>query len=236
MIKLICTFEGKIIREHAFDEAPVSIGRHPKNAIVIDNLAVSGFHAHIIKTPEGFAVEDAGSLNGTFLNNARVEGKAPLRSGDRVTIAKHTLIFLILEGGAHAGAGSDFIDRTLVLDTQRHRELSGKYPPPDPFEGNPTGAFKVLEGSAERSEYVLWGGFATIGSTKDAHIKMTGFFAPDIAAMVQRTAEGYFISPPETGKSPRINGMELPGLTALKEGDIIDLPGLKLKFFYWVEK
>ena len=41
----------------------------------------------------GFAIEDLGSLNGTFVNRRRVDSK-PLEDGDEVQIGKYKLTFL----------------------------------------------------------------------------------------------------------------------------------------------
>jgi pSer/pThr/pTyr-binding forkhead associated (FHA) protein len=47
MPMLILKFEGKALREIPVDREPVTIGRAPDNAIPIDNLAVSNYHARI---------------------------------------------------------------------------------------------------------------------------------------------------------------------------------------------
>ena len=47
----------------------------------------------LVRDDEGYTIEDAGSLNGTYVNRRRVE-KAKLEDGDEVQIGKYRLTFL----------------------------------------------------------------------------------------------------------------------------------------------
>ena len=48
----------------------------------------------------GFAVEDLGSLNGTYVNRVLVEQATPLRQGDEVQIGKFRMVFCLSEAGS----------------------------------------------------------------------------------------------------------------------------------------
>ena len=52
-------------------------------------------HATVRRVGDGFLVEDAGSLNGTYVNQSRVENAA-LSDGDEVQIGKFKLVYLDL--------------------------------------------------------------------------------------------------------------------------------------------
>jgi hypothetical protein len=69
------------------------IGRSPECDVFLDDVTVSRRHAVVLRTEEGFSIEDQGSLNGTFLNRRRIES-APLEDGDEVQIGKYRLTFL----------------------------------------------------------------------------------------------------------------------------------------------
>ena len=69
------------------------IGRSPDAAIFLDDVTVSRSHAFVRRGDEGYVIEDAGSLNGTYVNRRRVE-KARLEDGDEVQIGKYRLTFL----------------------------------------------------------------------------------------------------------------------------------------------
>ena len=72
MAKLILRFEAAVLKEIPLQKASLSIGRLLGNDIVIDNLAVSGYHARLSLDQDHYVLEDMNSLNGTFLNNQRV--------------------------------------------------------------------------------------------------------------------------------------------------------------------
>ena len=72
--------------EFIFDllEERLSLGRNPRNEIVIDNNQISSFHAEFVRQPGGsYVLTDLKSSNGTFVNGKRVES-ADLKPGDRV--------------------------------------------------------------------------------------------------------------------------------------------------------
>ena len=53
-------------------QAPVLIGRAPECTLVLDDDFASGRHARLFPQDGGWAVEDLGSTNGTFLGGVRV--------------------------------------------------------------------------------------------------------------------------------------------------------------------
>ncbi len=93
MFKLILKFQDTVLQEFVFEHTPVTIGRRDANDITIDNMAVSGTHAHIeMEEPETYVLEDLESLNGTFVNDNRVFREV-LHDGDSILIGKHHLDF-----------------------------------------------------------------------------------------------------------------------------------------------
>ena len=70
-----------------------TIGRSPDNDIFLDDVTVSRMHAVLVARDGGFAVEDQGSLNGTFVNRRRIDS-APLENGDELQIGKYRLTFV----------------------------------------------------------------------------------------------------------------------------------------------
>ena len=73
--------------------AVTTIGRHAESTIVLDDITVSRRHSEIHKTDGRYLVKDAGSLNGTYVNQERVD-VAELRQGDELQAGKFHLIFL----------------------------------------------------------------------------------------------------------------------------------------------
>ena len=76
----------------ALTELEYLIGRHRDNGIQVPDLGVSGFHARIYRGPEGYAIEDLKSRNGTWVNGVRIF-HATLSNGDCVHVGQTDLIF-----------------------------------------------------------------------------------------------------------------------------------------------
>lgn len=92
----IATSMMKILRpgRGAAESTPgaIRIGRSNDNDIVIPEVLASRHHATLIPTPRGTEIHDNRSINGTFVNGARVD-VALLRDGDVVTIGNIDLVF-----------------------------------------------------------------------------------------------------------------------------------------------
>lgn len=63
-----------------------TIGRSSNNDITINDPEISRRHAHILQQENGFAVEDLGSTNGTFVNGQRCVGVIALQDGDEIDL------------------------------------------------------------------------------------------------------------------------------------------------------
>jgi hypothetical protein len=73
------------------DDTVTNLGRHPDSEIMLDDITVSRRHVSIERTPQGYMVADEGSLNGTYINQERVD-RAYLRHGDELQIGKFRLV------------------------------------------------------------------------------------------------------------------------------------------------
>ena len=70
-----------------------SIGRSADSAIFLDDVTVSRTHATVLKNGNEFVLKDAGSLNGTYINNVSI-AEHTLVSGDEFQIGKFHLLFI----------------------------------------------------------------------------------------------------------------------------------------------
>jgi len=73
-------------------DAVVAVGRMSECDIVLNDSNVSRRHAEIRPTPDGFALVDLGSTNGSRVNGVRVVQR-DLRDGDEITIGNTRLTF-----------------------------------------------------------------------------------------------------------------------------------------------
>ena len=67
------------------------IGRHPESDILLDDITVSRRHAEVIKTSSALIVRDLGSLNGTYVNQTRVDEFA-LKHCDELQVGKFRMV------------------------------------------------------------------------------------------------------------------------------------------------
>jgi DNA-binding winged helix-turn-helix (wHTH) protein len=74
-----------------------TIGRDPASSIPLVTTGVSRRHAQIIATADRFVLEDLASKNGTWLNEARVDGPVELHEGDEIRIGMVSLVFRLTD-------------------------------------------------------------------------------------------------------------------------------------------
>ena len=86
----------------------VIMGRHPNCEIVLDNVAVSRYHAQILESHGFFYLEDLHSRNGTLLNGTVIEGRTELHENDTISICDIQMQFLL-----DYQQSPDFIDSAI---------------------------------------------------------------------------------------------------------------------------
>lgn len=75
------------------DQPRMTVGRDPESSIFLNDVTVSRSHAVLHVDGPAVRIEDAGSLNGTYVNDSIVTD-AVLRSGDAVQIGRFQMVFL----------------------------------------------------------------------------------------------------------------------------------------------
>ncbi len=71
----------------------ITLGRATDCTVPIRDRYLSRRHAEIIFDRESWIVRDCGSVNGTLLNGTRLNGSAPLKPGDRITLGDSEVLF-----------------------------------------------------------------------------------------------------------------------------------------------
>ena len=257
MAKLNLKFGDSVLKEVTLTQTPATIGRLPDNTLQIDNLAVSGHHAKVSWEEGHYVVEDLGSLNGTYVNNKRVE-KATLLHGDQVLIGKHVVEFknegslaLGAMTAAKAGPVTPKLENTIMLDTKRAQEMIAEKAMAASAASGPLGVgrpmamaaaaaipkerigmLSVLEGRTDHDKYILTGKMTMIGKSEMASIKLKGLFAPQSAALISKRENKYFIAPAEKRTKLRINGEKVEGQRELNGGDVIEVASMKAAFSF----
>ena len=239
MSRLVLKFERAALKEVPLGTRPVTIGRAPDNDIQIDNLAVSNYHARVYVEAGSLVVEDLNSLNGSFLNDIRVE-RAMLKDGDEILIGKHQILVDQVHDAAFTldaerRAPAPRVNETMILDTEQRRKLlemasaAGERSQLAP-ERLRVPTLTVLKGRTDQKEYRISGKLTVIGHSKMATVRLRGWFTPDVAAQINKHEDGYYLG--RGDRVPRLNGVGIDGLTRLNEGDVIEVGRVRLSFVF----
>jgi pSer/pThr/pTyr-binding forkhead associated (FHA) protein len=255
MAKLRLMFNEAVLKEFNLSQGTLTVGRLPDNTVHVDNPAVSSHHARIYWETDHFVLEDLNSLNGTFVNNRRVS-KVTLKDGDQVLIGKHILLFKDEwheDAPVPGAAGPEAtvrvmpkMDATMMLDTKKAKEMlaasaasqaeAGGTPSGDttvlPPARERVGVLTVMSGKTDQPRYVLSSKLNVIGKSDMASIKLKGWFAPKVGAVINRREHKYFIAASERDVKVLVNGERIAGQKELGEGDIIEVAGIKASFSF----
>jgi two-component system cell cycle response regulator len=119
---------AKLGKRYLLSEQQSVVGRSPSVNIIINEASVSRQHARFVLVPEGVAVEDMGSSNGTFVNDIRTQGAVCLADGDIVRLGTVLLKFFAhdnVESVMHdkiyrmatIDAGTQIFNKQYLIDT-----------------------------------------------------------------------------------------------------------------------
>jgi len=234
MAKLILTFNKKVIREYSFDKGGITIGRNEENSVVIDNLAVSGFHARIDKAGSEYILTDLQSTNGTFVNDQKVTSHK-LGGGDNILVGKHVILFVDTEAQSLEDQEKDRnlpLDRTIVLDTLKQRELLAKQKVAAQASKAPekVGVLSFIDGSG-LGDIELIKKLTKLGKADTSEIRLSGILMPATAATISRRPSGYAISFTGGMTKLKVNRRVVKDSVPLKDFDTIELGSYKFQFY-----
>ena len=96
--------------DHELTEETLTIGRAPDNVFHIDDGSMSGHHATVAPSADGYALTDLGSTNGTTVNGKPLAAgtEHTLSPGDRIHFGNMEVVFdpEHADAGAHELPGS----------------------------------------------------------------------------------------------------------------------------------
>lgn len=229
---LTLKFKDTKINEYRLqDGGNLTIGRRDANNIVIENLAVSGFHAKIDSIDKGFLLTDLKSKNGTFVNGQLVASHW-LGHGDTVNIGKHTLVFSYEEGEERIGSGGS-MDKTMVMDTDKYRDMLSKSATSvagQTRQEESVGVLSFLAGN--QKEYEIRKKLVKIGKDGSSDIVIGGLLTGKTAATISKHPKGYYLSYVGGMTKPKVNGVAVKESVLLKEFDRVEIGHLKAQFVY----
>lgn len=222
-------FKDNVLGEYPIHEGQsLTIGRKDSNTIPIENLAVSGHHAKIDAVGDGYLLTDLKSKNGSFVNKTLVSSHW-LQHGDVVLIGKHTLVFTYTDDEERP-AESQSMDQTMVMDTDKYREMLAKAAPSgQSAKKAAVGVLSYLSGG--EGEVELNKKLIKIGKNSANDIIVGGLMMGQTAATISKRPNGYSLAYVEGMTKPKVNGETVKESVMLKEFDNIEIGSAKLQFF-----
>ena len=241
MARLVLKFDSQVLREIPIGAHPLTIGRAPDNDVHIDNLAVSDHHARLYAEGGKMVIEDLGSLNGTYVNEIRVD-RAALRDGDNIQIGKHQLQLDTVHETSTTIADSVSAARKMpnakIADATeephgllRHNAVASpgaealSMPSADLLHA-PTAARAERTHRSERIHPRRqidrdW-------QFTDRCCAAAGLVRSPVGAQINHHPDGYYLGLGD--RVPKLNGQPIHGPTRLRDGDIIQVGRVRLQF------
>lgn len=110
----------------------VAIGRDISNDLVFNDPEVSRYHARLTRQAQGYALEDLGSTNGTFVNGARLAVPRVLAQGDIVSLGETVRLGFesSYDAGRDAGVGVATMADAPVRTPRTVESMPSPYQPP----------------------------------------------------------------------------------------------------------
>lgn len=142
-----------------------TIGKDPSNNIPLGDEGISGFHAELRVDGDHIYLTDAGSINGTHVNDLRVTARTQLRANDVIRI--HTVELCLMDPKAEAPASSD-VGATAISPALSNIPVSS------PIQQS-AWALKAKTGSSAGTVYpISLSGVSVLGRSSECDITLPG--------------------------------------------------------------
>ena len=248
MPSLILMFKNKQLMKYTLlDGATITIGRHNSNDMVIDNLVVSGLHAHVDYQDGDITITDLQSKNGTYRNGERIS-QAVLQHGDLITIGKHNIkIDLEDDNPDHKSElnrkpGMNGSKTMSLEELGEDPEIGVSTLAGDMVTPSPSST-EAKSAKTSGSDYLVWlsggrgrikisDGQTQIGKNEDAQIIVKGLRASLVgtpAAVINKQAGEYWLTYTNGVIKPKRNGQTVKGRVKLSHKDTISVGPAKLE-------
>lgn len=245
MASIVLTLDGEILQEYDLTQARTTIGRRPYHDIYIDNLAVSGDHAVIARTPDGYAIEDSGSTNGTLIHGEAID-RHVLQDGDIAEIGRYKLRFVAGPDKAGVQDAEKTVAPRSPFAGKSVAALKGEAPPVDaaterfpttfspelsPRSHGGVGTVTGIEAAAHPAVLKIISGSQS-GHEIPLDKPLTSLGKPGVqVALVTRRPLGYFLSHVDGHHFPLVNGNAINDKPCpLNHHDLIEFGAVKMQF------
>lgn len=202
-----------------------ALGRAADSDLVIADPLVSGRHAEVRSIGDGYVLADAGSRNGTFLNDGQVMAPTPLADGDVIRLGDATLTFS--QPLVQLPAESE----SLALPGAVGPAVSGLFVTPDALEVPAPPApqmLGMLEGTGRRFE--LFGTVIAIGRDPAADVSVTDPAVSGTHAQIAEHDGSLYVRDLGSRNGTYVNRALVSVPHPLADGDVIHVGETDLTF------
>ena len=228
---LVVTFGSNVLESRRLDKEEISIGREDTNDIVLNNPSISRQHS-VIHVSDGIvSIKDLGSVNGTFINNVKMD-EAVLDIGDEIVVGKYMIKLksektldpeLDLPFQSSEQGKSIDVETFRVDDNTRKKML-------ERYQSGKDINFPILILSNNKQIKITEDNFL-IGRGSDSNLKIKGNFIKDIhVKIIKLSSTSYkMISMGSLFSPVRVNGKKTKE-KILRHGDVIEIGEEKIVF------
>jgi pSer/pThr/pTyr-binding forkhead associated (FHA) protein len=184
----------------------ITIGRKEGNTIRLIEQNISRYHARLVRSQNGYYIEDKGSYNGTKINGDKITGRRHLKEGDKIVLG----------------------DYRLALKYEKDKEAPApKAAPERPPEPRPR--LCLLSGPTAGRMFTLAQDDILLGRTDENDIILSHPSISRNHAKIITQGNAYQIVDLGSANGVRVNGQEF-GKAELRPGDKVDLGHVRLRF------
>jgi len=216
-------------REFSYDfrQEVITLGRDPQNDIPVPLTTVSRRHARIFFERGDFFLEDLGSTHGTSHNGKKLAKKEKklLRDGDTIAVMEFSIAFKTTAArmlDRQPGEKTEQLARRMVQEVLA--SLGGE-------DVDPT-SLRIMNGSDEGRRYPIAEGQAEVvlGRAAECDLVLDDHNTSRRHCLIRRTWNGFTAQDLGSKNGVLVNGVRIEGQKELKDGDEIQVGGVKLTF------
>lgn len=228
-LRVVLELPDKPAREFSYDfsQPVISMGRDPGNDIQIPLTTVSRQHARIFYERGDYFLEDLGSTHGSEHNGRKLDRgeKRLLRDGDQIRVMTFSITFQTTAGTSldrKPGEKTEALARRMVQEVLQ--SLGGDQSDPP--------ALRIMNGPDEGKRYELAEDAHEIvlGRSPECDITLDDQNVSRRHCLIKRDWHGFTAQDLGSKNGVLRNGVPINGAQLIKDGDEIQIGGVKLTF------
>jgi hypothetical protein len=189
---------NELTKQSELGDERMTIGRTEGNTLVLADSGVSKQHAAIEYENGDYFITDLGSSDGVFLNSKKIE-REKLKYWDEIQIHNFVIKFMAKPGLGATKEDHDEISTDIESDKTEFFNLTDEKQLENLRQKTKQCFITYKDQSGSVKKLLITKLRTIIGKSKEADIKNTGWFAPSVAATIERQGSGYELVPGKRG-------------------------------------